>query len=265
MTDFGDDHYVAQMKAVILSTCPEALIQDITHRIKAQNIRQAAYILQSTYKLFRSELVPIHLCVVDPSVGSKRKGLCIKTGHGFFIGPDNGVLYPSVSEDENFEAREIDISTHRIDGYGATFDGRDLFAPVAVFLFQGNPFEEIGPVVDEINCLDIDKFELLEGKKDIIIECKPLDIDNFGNIITNLDNNDFQKILVKYGINKIYLINGPNEIPLQLKKIYFDVPVGNLLLCQSSSGRIEISLRNGNASKRLDISLGDNIIFKLTV
>jgi S-adenosylmethionine hydrolase len=93
LTDFGD-FYPGVMKGVIYSLAPEARIVDITHSIEPQNVFQGAFLLYHSYRYFRNA---IHVAVVDPGVGGKRRAIAVKTRNHYFVGPDNGILYPSAA------------------------------------------------------------------------------------------------------------------------------------------------------------------------
>ena len=135
LTDFGDrDYFVASMKGVILGINPQARIIDLSHRIPAHDIHAAAYLLKASYSYFPDGTV--HLAVVDPGVGTARKPLLVSTSRYHFIAPDNGLLSYIYQDELSVEVRPIENKQYRLDSEGATFDGRDVFAPASVYCFS---------------------------------------------------------------------------------------------------------------------------------
>ena len=106
LSDFGlKDHYVGSIKSVILKINPKAIIFDITHEVRPQNIREAAFLLYSVSPVLPKGTIVV--AVVDPGVGSMRQALCIKTNKGFFIGPNNGIFSMVLNNEDHFEARVL--------------------------------------------------------------------------------------------------------------------------------------------------------------
>ncbi len=130
LTDFGE-FYPGVMKGVVLSLAPEASVVDITHTVEPQNILQGAFLLYHSYRYFRSA---VHVAVVDPGVGTNRRAVVIEGKNHFFIGPDNGILYPSAVEDGIKTVYSIRKGISRLVGeLSSTFHGRDIFAPAAAW------------------------------------------------------------------------------------------------------------------------------------
>src|SRR4030067_2462156 len=129
-TDFGlKDPYVAEMKAVILSTCPNVVIVDVTPEIEKFNIRMGAYVLASVAPYFPKGT--IHVVVVDPGVGTQRRSLIIQTRKGFFVGPDNGILFLAAEKQGIIRIHEMTNRKLMSPHISNTFHGRDIFAPAA--------------------------------------------------------------------------------------------------------------------------------------
>src|SRR5258708_5949429 len=129
LTDFGtSDPYVGVMKGVMANHCPDAQFIDITHAVMPQNVRQAGYLLRSAYRYFPPHSV--FLVVVDPGVGTSRQALAIKTDHGFYVGPDNGVFSAVLDEVDTWQAVVI-CPPERIS---ATLHGPYGFARAAAAL-----------------------------------------------------------------------------------------------------------------------------------
>ncbi len=142
-TDFGlTDPYVAMMKGVILSINPTAKIIDITHLIGAGSISQAAAVIQEIYPYFPQGT--IHVAVVDPGVGTERRLLALEAKSHFFVGPDNGVFWPVLMNDQNSRLVHLTETKYFLPHVTKTFHGREIFAPVAAYLSLGIPLEGMG-------------------------------------------------------------------------------------------------------------------------
>ena len=151
LTDFGlQDEYVGAMKGVILSINSNIQLVDITHALTRHDIVQAALIVKSTFRYFPTN--SIHVIVVDPGVGGKRKVICCnKDGH-FFIAPDNGVLSLVVQDGKVAELRAVTNQAYFLKPVSHTFHGRDIFAPVAAHLSKDLDMSRLRP---EIRLSDI--------------------------------------------------------------------------------------------------------------
>src|SRR5258707_15043964 len=169
------------MKGTILAINPEACLVDITHEMPPQDIRAAAFNLLATYKDFPSGT--IHIVVVDPGVGSARRGIIIECASQFFVGPDNGLFSWICERERSFRAIHLTNEKFFRHPVSPTFHGRDIFAPVAAALANGVDLQEFGPLID-----DPIKLESLAPRrtKNGEIEATVIHIDRFGNCITNL-------------------------------------------------------------------------------
>lgn len=237
LTDFGD-FYPGVMKGVILSLAPEAKIIDITHSVDPQNVFQGAFLLYHSYRFFRNA---IHVAVVDPGVGGDRKALVIKTKHQFFVAPDNGIAYPSASEDGIIEIYEIDSKISELVGeLSATFHGRDIFAPAVALLLKGD-----FSYFRRVECMkSLDLFDYsFDGEN---LRARIVYVDKFGNLITNVPAN------VLKSAKGFKLL----DIEFPMVRTYSDVPIGKPLALIGSFGTLELSIREGSAQKLLGISPG---------
>ena len=250
ITDFGTkDGYVGTMKGVILTINPQVRLIDITHEISPQDIFEAGFVLKNSYKYFPKH--SIHLVVVDPGVGGKRKALLVDTEDYLFIGPDNGV-FSFMYECENINRIiELTKSNFFLPDKSSTFHGRDIFAPVAAHLSLGISLENFGDVCNDIVTIDIPKPEITKG----VITGVVLHIDNFGNLITNISKGLFRE-LIGEGSYKIF---AGNKVIGQLKKSYSEVKEGEVLAIFGSAGYLEISAREQNVQKELNMSKGSEI------
>ena len=252
-TDFGlKDPYVAQMKAVILRICPEAKIVDVTHEIEPQNILQAAFLLKVTYHWFPENT--IHVVVVDPGVGTSRRPIVIRTRRYWFVGPDNGALYPAASSDGIEATYEI---TKTFWKPSPTFHGRDIFAPTAAYIAKGGKLDTI---LREIQPNTIVKLEISKPKiRAGVIEGLILHSDNFGNLITNIRREDLANIDIKVG-DLLQLSFKDKSIKIPFLKTFGDVGRGEPLCFIDSYGHLEIAVNMGSARQVLGLKPGDKII-----
>jgi hypothetical protein len=234
LTDFGQSEYVGVMKAVIYSIACDARIVDLCHDISPQNVIEASWVLKNNYKYFPEGA--IFCCVVDPGVGTQRKALAAKIDDYYFVAPDNGLLWETLKQQKIIAIRQIPIP----ENASRTFHGRDVFAKAAANIAQGN-FETIGEKIKEI-----EKLELYHKAREGTV----VRIDRFGNIITNLPSQDKQTYSVKLA-GKIYQMNYYPD--------YSSAKANELFLIEGSSGTLEISLKNGNATDKLDVKTGDRI------
>ena len=248
LTDFGtEDGYVGAMKGKILSMAPETDIVDISHDITPFNTRQAAYCLMNCYSHFPEGT--IFVIVVDPGVGSSRKGLVLQTANHYFVGPDNGV-FSFIYGKEAVNSFEIDLSAILWE-ISATFHGRDVFSPLAALLAKGTKISKY--------------IESTEKHKTFIKPIKKVDknryrlpvvhIDHFGNVILNFQNRDQSEII---GNREFEITFGEYKFN-KICKIFSDVPKAELLLLWDSSGYLQIAQNTGSAAKNLKINPDDEV------
>ncbi len=187
LTDFGGrDYFAAGMKGVILGINNQARVVDISHTVTPHAVEEAAFLLNACYQYFPDGTV--HVVVVDPGVGSSRRGLLVTTSRYFFIAPDNGVLTPVFDKEQSVEVRQIENRQFRLDAEGATFDGRDVFAPSAAWLTRGQQPGAYGRLVSDYHTLRIPKPEIRDG----VLHGRVAHIDHFGNVITDITSDDIR-------------------------------------------------------------------------
>ena len=185
-TDFGlADEYVGVMKGVIVARAPGAVIIDLSHAIKRQNIRQAALLIKSAYRYFPENT--IHLVVVDPGVGSKRKLILVQADGHLFLAPDNGVL-GLLLEPENFQAAyEVQCGQYYLLPVSATFHGRDILAPIAAQLAAGLDPTAVGPAIEPQSLIKFKEAAIKIDRQRGIITGEITGMDHFGNLQTNIE------------------------------------------------------------------------------
>ena len=255
-TDFGlKDPYAAEMKAIILSISPDTIIVDVTHEIDKFNIRMGAYVLASVSPCFPEGT--IHVAVVDPGVGTRRRSVLIQTEHSFFIGPDNGLLILAARAQGIKAIRGTTNPRLMLPEVSSTFHGRDVFAPAAAHLANGAAPEEFGPIIRDTVKPDCAKVTLRSGA--LIGEV--LHVDNFGNIITNISEKEVTRIPATGLIN----IKLPDqELKLKVTKAYGETKSQEALALIGSHGYLEIAINRGNAAEKFKSNPGDKIKLSFT-
>jgi S-adenosyl-L-methionine hydrolase (adenosine-forming) len=190
LTDFGhQDPFVGIMKGVVLGLCPEAVLVDLCHEIPPFNVLGGSFLLQSAVRFFPAGT--IHLAVVDPGVGGPRRPILARIDQQIFVAPDNGLLSYSMAHGTIQSVREITAREFRLQPVSATFHGRDVFAPAAGHLARGVSPERLG---DEI--ADAVRLNIPYPQRDPpgTIRGVVLWVDRFGNCITNLTQEDLDKL-----------------------------------------------------------------------
>ena len=251
LSDFGNQSsYVSQMKGVAVSMT-DARIVDITHDISPHNIREGAFVLQTSVPYF--PVGTVHVAVVDPGVGTTRRGIAVTTRTQILVGPDNGLLIPAARRLGDFTVYEIANPNLMLNAISNTFHGRDVFTPVAAHILNGVTFEQIGPLITDPVDLSFGKFEIT----DKTLTGKIIYVDSFGNIITNIDGFRLRQV-VGYD-KKIILLLGRKRLEIIFIRSYNFVKKGELLATIGSSNLFEIALNQGNASKKLKLKPDDEI------
>lgn len=250
-TDFGlADPYVAEMKAVILWINPNARIVDITHQVEKFNIRNGAFILAAASPYFPKGT--IHVVVVDPGVGTKRKPILIETEKSFFIGPDNGVLALAAENQGIRHVYEITNPKFMLPRISQTFHGRDVFAPAAAHLSKGVEPSEFGL---EIRKIVVPEFAKVVEKDDALIG-EIIHVDGFGNIITNFTAKHLEALGIK---GFVHIKLGDKSLVLKLCKAYAEAEAQKLLAIIGSHNFLEISLNMGSAAQAFKVKVGDTV------
>jgi hypothetical protein len=251
ITDFGlEDEFVGVMKGVVLSINPSVLIVDINHNIPSQNVLAGALCLERSFRYFPEGTV--FTVIVDPGVGSGRKSLVTSAGGYFFVAPDNGVLTPIFEEFPDFKAFCISKRKYMLDKVSSTFHGRDIFAPASAYITLGVTLPSFGPPIKNPVRLDIPK-PFVKGNK---IVGAIVHVDKFGNLITNIKKELFQK----------FIGSSPFKIKLgrvlldKISSSYSDVGIGEICAVWGSSFTLEIAVNGGQACNSLDLHIGDSVI-----
>ena len=243
MTDFGIlDDSVALCKGVMYGITPNLRIVDLTHQVDAFSIRDGARFLFGATPYFAAGTV--FVVVVDPGVGSSRKAVVVKSKRGqFFVLPDNGLMTMVESRDGVEAIRDITNADWMIgDKISSTFHGRDIFSPVGAHIARGDDWTKVGPEIEHLVRLDL----------------KPATVDNrglsgevialdgpFGNLITNIDVDDFAKLGYRHG-DRVEVTIAGRKIEMLFVKTFSDVPLKEPLLFIDSRGRASFALNQAS-------------------
>lgn len=253
LTDFGEqDYFVASMKGVMLGINPQLRIVDLSHGIPPQNVEQAAFFLRSCYQFFPDGT--IHVAVVDPEVGSARRPLLVSTSRHFFLVPDNGLLSHVLRNEVGVEVRAIENKQYRLESEGATFDGRDLFAPSAAWLSKGKPPGSYGRLIYDQVMLPENAPTMNQDR----LVGRIVYIDHFGNGITNITRSDLEtfRAVAKRDCQGVrigeLLVNG-------IKTHYGEGALGTPEVLINSNGHVEVFVKQGRAVDRCGFRVGQPV------
>jgi S-adenosyl-L-methionine hydrolase (adenosine-forming) len=245
LSDFGSrDHYAGTMKGVILGICPEATLVDITHEVTAHDVLEGALQLAATYRYFPAGTV--FLAVVDPGVGSARRGIAVEAGDYRFVAPDNGVLTEVLRDLPPRRVVELSERRYARPTVTRTFEGRDRFAPAAAWLAKGTQLAALGRAVTDVHQIRIPVPEVTGSTLRGVV----LVVDRFGNLVTNIDRRTFESF-AKQGAFRI--LAGGTRVG-QLVSTYAEIPPGEVCALFGSSDHLELAANAVSAAERLGLA-----------
>lgn len=251
LSDFGHkDPYVAQMKAVILSINPQAKIVDISHEVEKFSIRMGAYALASAAPYFPPKT--IHVAVVDPGVGTKRRAIIVETRRGLYVGPDNGVLMLAAHKEGIANVYVIDNPKYMLSHVSNTFHGRDIFAPAAAHLSTGVKLCDFGSALQDFIFPEFTKPSVNNGE----LMGEVLHIDGFGNVISNISAQELERFGVNDG-DPLVVSLGDKTLSLPFYCAYGNVSAGSPLALIGGGNFFEVAVNQGSASKSFGVKVGD--------
>ncbi len=258
LTDFGlHDYFVGVLKGVILNIQPEANIVDISHSVPPHNIFHAAFLIRNYYPYFPHGT--IHVVVVDPGVGTQRRPIVASTEKGCFIAPDNGVLSYLYAGELVREVREITADHYFMKPRSATFDGRDVFAPVAAWIAKGVDLSSFGEPISDYKKFDVPQpLHVQPGAW----KCKIIHVDRFGNLISNLQKEQFTDILNASEQRRFAFRIGEHTIS-KMSQSYADGNKDEVTAVFGSSDLLEFCVNQGSASAVTDIRAGRDFLVKI--
>jgi S-adenosylmethionine hydrolase len=247
LTDFGTrDHYAGTLKGVMLGICPDATLVDIGHDVPAHDVLAGALELAACYRYFPRGT--IFLVVVDPGVGSSRRGIAADTGDYKFVAPDNGVLSAVFRESPPKKVVELTERKYALPTVSRTFEGRDRFAPAAAYLAKGIALVSLGKSIANYQVIDLPA--PAAGEHELIGEV--VRVDRFGNLITNIDRRAFDQFAAA---RSMAIDIGGRDVP-RIVATYAEAPPGELCALFGSTDHLEVAINAGDAAAFLGLGRG---------
>lgn len=250
LSDFGTrDHYAGTMKAVVLSVCPDVTLIDIGHDIAPHDVLGGALELAACYRYF--PVGTVFLVVVDPGVGSVRRGIAADTGDYRFVAPDNGVLSAVFHDTPPKRVVELTERKYARPTVSRTFEGRDRFAPAAGWLAKGLGLTTLGRGITDFHLLSIPTPEIEATE----VRGQVLRVDRFGNLISNIDRRTFDRVAQGGGI--AVQVDG-REVG-RIVNTYAEAADDELCALFGSTDHLEIAVNAGSAAERLALGRGATV------
>jgi S-adenosylmethionine hydrolase len=247
LSDFGTrDQYVGTMKGVMLGIAPDAVFVDLTHDIAPHNVLHGAVQLAAAVPYFPSGT--IFLSVVDPGVGTMRRGLVVEAADYRFVSPDNGLLAATLDAIQPIRIVELTEKRFARPTVSKTFEGRDRFAPAAAWLARGVDLGAFGPTVGNYEKLDIPRPEVTADR----LRGTVLFVDRFGNAITNIDRASFDR----FAGGAAVAIAAPGLTAGRVVETYSEISGDQICALFGSTDHLELAARSASAADRLGIGAG---------
>ena len=251
LSDYGlEDDFVGICHGVIAGICPDARVIDLTHGIARGDVRSGALILRNALRYVPAG---VHLAVVDPGVGSERRGVALRLADGrLLVGPDNGLLSPAATAGGGVaEAVDIGASPFALEPVSATFHGRDIFAPVAARLAGGATLADAGVRIDAdaLVALELPRAEVVDG----VLVAQVVHVDRFGNVQLDVEEPGFEP-------GREFEVAGERARYL---RTFADAGAGEVMLYEDSSRRLAVAVNQGDAARRLGLAVGDELRIRL--
>ncbi len=253
LSDFGfRDHYVGAMKGVLLNICPDATLVDISHDVPAHDVLTAALELAAAYRYFPAGSV--FLVVVDPGVGSDRRGVAADTGDYRFVAPDNGVLTAVLGEQPPRRVVELTERRYARPTVSRTFEGRDRFAPAAAWIAKGVQLSALGRPLRDYRLLDIPAPESAEDR----VVGQVLRIDHFGNLVSNIDRKTFESVAQRGAIQ----IEVGTHVIGRLVETYAEIGEDEVCALFGGTEHLEFAASSTSAADRLGVERGASVVVR---
>jgi S-adenosylmethionine hydrolase len=263
LTDFGPDGAPAVCRGVMLGIAPDAQIVDISHNVRKYAIRDGAFLL--TFALPWMP-VGVHVGVVDPGVGTARRGIGLLTGRGdVLIGPDNGLL-PAAAKALGgiVEARALENPALMLPKVSTTFHGRDIFSPMGAHIAAGVAFAAIGPIVDPGSLVIIDFPAPVVGERRL--DTTILFIASFGNLHLAGSGDDMAEAFgvptpgTRFRVTFAGRDGAPDhEETVPWARTFGEIPNGAPMLYEDSSGRLAFADNQSDAARRLGATVDQQV------
>jgi S-adenosylmethionine hydrolase len=251
-TDYGyADGFVASCHGVIARIAPHARVLDVTHAVEPGDVRRGSVVLADTLPWLPPA---VHVAVVDPGVGTARRGVALVSGDAVLVGPDNGLLLPAALALGGVRAAyELVDSKYRLPTVSATFHGRDVFAPAAAHLGRGVPADALGPATDPASLVTLPPPVCQADSDRIRIEV--LTVDHFGNVALAAGAAEVTVIGMQVG-ESVTLRWPTGEQSVRFGETFADVAEGELVLLIDSAGHLAVARRAGSAALRTGLQAG---------
>ena len=255
-SDFGHaDWFTGVVQGVIHGIAPDARVIEVTHEVRPGDIERAAFILEAAAPDFPADT--IHLAVVDPGVGTDRRGLAVRAHGQWFVGPDNGLLEWAF-HDPAYEARSLTERRWFREPVSRSFHGRDVFAPVAAHLAAGTALDAFGPRIgDPVRIAPPPPRD-----DDGVLRGRVMFIDRFGNALTNLREPTVRAAFPGVADDRLEVKVAGRSLR-GLVRTYGDAPRGTLIALMGSSGRLEVAVVEGDVAWRFGVGVGDPVSLRI--
>jgi S-adenosylmethionine hydrolase len=254
LSDYGlDDEYVGICHAVIARVNPEARVVDLTHGVPPQDVMAGAMMLASS--AIHGPPDAVYLAVVDPGVGTERRGLALRAGDAFLVGPDNGLLWAASRDLGGIDvAVAIDHAAVARGPVSATFHGRDVFAPAAAVLAAGTRLEDLGSSVDPATVVALEP--PVPAVRQGEVETSVLGVDRFGDVRVAARREHLERAGLE---TDLVLVRGSGAVPLRRAVTFADVRDGGFGLLEDSAGWLAVVRFGSGAAEELGLRRGDSV------
>ena len=249
-TDFGlNDPFVGIMHGVVLNIHPETTVVDVCHAVASYDVFDGAWTIAQAYRFFPPRTV--HVVVVDPGVGGTRRPIIVETDDYIFVAPDNGVLSLVEMREPKFSVRHITAERYFLQPVSRTFHGRDVFSPVAGWLSKGVTPAEFGPEISDYARLALPTVERIGENS---LRGVVLKVDKFGNLITNLSEQEAPSLFATTAPRVKLLVAG--QTITRVCRSYAEGGDDEFFAILGSSGYLEIAARQASAAEKLSAGVG---------
>ena len=255
LTDYGlQDGFVAACHGVAARIAPDARIIDVTHLVPPGDVRRGAAVLAQTVPYLPPA---VHVAVVDPGVGTARRGVAVAAGESVFVGPDNGLLSWAVTASGG-AAAAVSLTNRALwlARAAATFHGRDIFMPAAAHLAAGTELAAAGEEIDVTDLVMLPAPERLV--RDATAEGEVLTVDRFGNVQLSITGSDAAEIGIQPG-GTMAIRSGRRRLMVPYRAMFGAVAPGELVAYADSAGLVAIAVNGGDAARRLGLSPGARV------
>ena len=253
LSDYGTgDEFVGVVKSVIRSIAPRVTVLDLTHEIPPYDVRAGSLTLGRAAQYLCPGVV---LAVVDPGVGTPRRGIAVEVGGGqsYLVGPDNGLLASAVAMSGGATAAvELTNAAYQLAAPGPTFAGRDVFAPAAAHLCAGVPLDDLGPGLDPLSLLP-GLIPLARDEEGATV-AEVLWVDRYGNCQLNVDPDDID------GLGARVQLRWHDDVRTAERAVtYQGIAPGQVGLVVDSYGMLSVCLGRRSASAELRMPVGTEV------